>query len=91
MGRLADKLNRATDAIAGVELAVERDIDALIERTRTVHKTREDVFLRKQMQLDQHMTDLGEFSRDLEDFGKNDRSGDGDSSGSAYTGAHPKI
>lgn len=87
MGRLADKLAKASDAVAGLEMAVEKDVDALIERTKTVHAKREAVFLQKQTNLDQHMTDLAEFSRDLDDFGKNDRSGaGGSSSGNAYEG-----
>lgn len=92
MGRLADKLAKASDAIAGVEIAVEKDVDALIERTKLVHAKREAVFLQKQTSLDQHMTDLAEFSKDLEEFGKNDRSGAGGiSSGNPYAGTTPKI
>lgn len=87
MGRLADKLAKGRDAIAGVEIAVEKDVDALIERTKEVHAKRESVFFQKQTGLDQAMSDLAEFSKDLEDFGKNDRSGDG---GNAYTGTTPK-
>lgn len=95
MGRLADKLAKANDAIAGVEIAVEKDVDALIERTKLVHKTREDVFFQKHTGLDAAMTDLAEFSKDLEDFGKNDHSGaggsSGNSSGDAYVGTRPKV
>lgn len=91
MGRLADVLARANDAVAGVEAAVERDVDLLIERTKEVHKRRETVFLQKHTGLDQHMTDLAEFSKDLEDFGKNDHSGAGGSSSEsgAYKGTSP--
>lgn len=95
MGRLADKLAKASDAIAGIEIAVEKDVDALIERTRTVHAKREAVFFQKQALLDEQVTDLAEFSKDLEDFGKNDRSGAGESSetssGSAYAGINSKT
>lgn len=95
MGRLADKLAKGNDAIAGVEIAVEKDVDALIERTKLVHKRREEVFFQKHTGLDQSMTDLAEFSKDLEDFGKNDHSNDGESSGNssgdAYVGTRPKV
>lgn len=90
MGRLADRLAKANDAMAGVEIAVEKDVDALIERTKLVHKTRETVFMKKHMNLDGNMSDLAEFNKDLEDFGKNDRSSDGENSGDAYVGTHPK-
>lgn len=87
MGRLAAALERATNAITDVETATERDVDRLVERTKELHAKRENVMLRKQMQLDAQMTDLAEFERDLETFdGKNDHSGVGENSGSAYTG-----
>ncbi len=86
MGRLADKLAKASDAIAGVEIAVEKDVDALIERTKEVHKKREAVFLKKHMALDGQVTDLAEFEKDLDAFGKNDHSGAGGNSGNAYAG-----
>lgn len=88
MGRLADKLARATDAITDLETATERDVDRIIERTKELHAKREDVMLRKTMQLDGHMADLTEFGKDLETFdGKNERSGAGGiSSGNAYDG-----
>jgi hypothetical protein len=89
MGRLADKLAKASDAIAGVESAVEKDVEKLIERTEEIHKKRETVFLKKQMHLDQHVTDLAEFEKDLEDFGKNDRSGAGENFSNAYRGTSP--
>lgn len=88
MGRLAEKLARASNAVAGVELAVERDVDALVERTQAVHKKREAAFLAQHQNLDAQMTDLAEFERELDDFGKNDHSGVG---GSAYTGTTPKT
>lgn len=91
MGRLADKLNRANNAIASVEIAVEQDVDALIKRTQEVHAKRESVFFEKQVRLDGHMGDLAEFGKDLDDFGKNDRGAAGENSGSAYTGTNPKI
>src|SRR4051812_6013930 len=52
MGRLADKLSRANDAIANVEIAVEKDVDALIDRTRVVDAKRAEVFMQKHMNLD---------------------------------------
>lgn len=86
MGRLADKLAKATDAIADVETATERDVDRLIARTKELHAKREDVMLRKTMHLDEHMSDLAEFGKDLDAFdGKNEPSGaGGSSSGNAY-------
>lgn len=43
------------------------------------------------MNLDAQVTDLAEFAKDLDDFGKNDRSAAGGTSGgSAYTGTDGK-
>jgi len=91
MGRLADKLSKANDAIAGLEIAVERDVDKLIGRTKEVHRRREDVFMKKHVALDGHMSDLAEFEKDLNEFdGKNDHSDDGERSGNAYVGTNHK-
>lgn len=93
MGRLADKLTRAANAVTDLETATERDVDKIIERTQELQTKRENVMLRKQMQLDEHMSDLVEFGKDLETFdGKNDRSAVGETSnGSAYEGTSPKT
>lgn len=89
MGRLADKLAKANDAIANFEVAVEKDVDAVIERAAMLDAKRGDVMLRKQQRLDMHMTDLTEFGKDLDAFdGKNDHSGDG-TNGNAYAGTSP--
>lgn len=72
MGRLAAKFAKANDAIAGLEIAVEKDVDKIIERTQEVHAKRETVTLRKLQYLDGHMVDLSEFERDIDDFGKNE-------------------
>lgn len=92
MGRLADKLTRAANAIADLEVATEHDVDGIIKRTEELHTKRKDVMLRKTMQLDNHMTDLVEFGKDLDVFdGKNEASGaGGSSSGNAYTGTTPE-
>lgn len=91
MGRLADKLAKANDALQSIETAVERDVDKLIERTKVVHKRREDAFMKKHADLDRQMGDIAEFEKDLEAFdGKNDFSDDGSrSEGSAYGGTSP--
>lgn len=68
MARLSDKLKQGADAIAGFELAVEKDVDKLIERTNEVHKKRERVFLNKHTKLDEHVTDLAEFDKELDAF-----------------------
>lgn len=88
MGRLADTLKKAADAKAGLEVAVEQDVAKYIDRVGQVHKRREDVFMKKHGELDLDVTDLAEFERDLEDFAKNDRSGDG-TNGNAYAGTSP--
>jgi hypothetical protein len=67
MGRLTDKYKRANDAIAGFEIAAERDIDAVIARTQELHKKREQVALQKHTQIDQHFTDLHEYAADLDE------------------------
>lgn len=91
MGRLSDTLKKAADAKAGLETAVELDVAGYIDRVDQVHKRREAVFLKKHSELDLDVTDLAEFEKDLEDFGKNDHSGAGGSSGepNAYRGTNP--
>lgn len=88
MGRLSDKLKKATAAMDGVETAVDRDVDKFIERVDAFHKRREQVFMKKNEALDAHVSDLAQFERDLEEFGKNDHSDDG-ANGSAYVGTNP--
>lgn len=87
MGRLTDKLARATNAVDDVERAVDRDIEALIERTKVVHTKREEAFHAHHVRLDQHMVDLSGFAEELDAFGKNS-SGAGENSGSAYDGVN---
>lgn len=93
MGRLADKLAKASDALHGIEDAVDRDVDALIERTKLVHKRREDAFMKKHADLDRHMGDIAEFEKEIAEFdGKNDFSGGGGhSEGDAYAGTSPSV
>lgn len=81
MGRLSQHLNRANDAIATVEHATIRDVEGIIERTKEVHALREDAMLKKRMNLDDQVSDIKEFAKDLEAFGKNDdgRSSNGES------------
>lgn len=93
MGRLSDTLKKAVDAKAGLETAVEQDVAKYIDRVGQVHKRREDVFLKKHGELDLDVTDLVEFDRELDAFGKNDHSSageiSGNSSGDAYVGTNP--
>jgi len=79
MGRLSQHLNRANDAIAAVEHATIRDVESIIDRTKEVHALREDTMFKKRMGLDDQISDLKEFAKDLEDFGKNEpgRTGNG--------------
>lgn len=87
MGRLASILAKANDAVASVEHAVEQDVVEIIDRTKDVHKLREQTKLQKLMQLDGQISDLKEFARDLEeDLRKNDT---GASDGNAYAGTSP--
>lgn len=80
MGRLADKLNKASDALAHLETSTEKSVDAFIARVDKAHERKEAVFLKKHQALDGHMTDLAEFEKDLTEFdGKNDRSDVGES------------
>lgn len=83
MGRLADTLKKAADARVGLETAVETDVARYVDRVAEVHKRRESVFMAKHGELDLAVSDLAEFERELDDFGKNDHSGAG---GSAYAG-----
>lgn len=84
MGRLSKILARATDAQAGLETAVEKDVEKYVQRVQEVHLIRERTFLEKHSGLDGHVTDLAEFKDDLEEFGKNEHSGSKD--GDAYVG-----
>lgn len=89
MGRLSKILDVARNAEANLEQAVEADVQKYVERVEEVHKRKDVVFQGKHEALDGHVSDLHEFSTDLEDFArKNDRSGAG-SNGSAYTGTTP--
>lgn len=83
MGRLADKLNRARNAMDGLEHAVSQDVDKFVERVGQVHRRREDLFAKQHSMLDADVSDLAEMEKDLEAFGKNDHS-----DGSAYTGVN---
>lgn len=85
MGRLADKFAKASNAIAGVEVAAEKTVDKIIARTQEVYDKLAKVETQKLLHLDGHMNDVHEFERDIEDFAKNDRS----AGGSAYIGTTP--
>jgi len=86
MGRLAKTLAIALDAKAGLETAVEADVKKYVDRVDQIHKRREDVFLRQHAVLDADVSDLAELEKDLEDFGKNDRSAGTLNDGNAYHG-----
>lgn len=90
MGRLADRFKQTQGSIDSLHEATEKDLDAIDARVIEVHKTREDVMTRKRVALDSQMGDLKDFAKDLEDFGKNDHSGDGTKSGNAYVGTNGK-
>lgn len=91
MGRLSDTLKIATDAKAGLETAVEQNVAKYVERVQLIHRRQEDVFLEKHGELDLNVSELVEFQNDIEEFGKNDRSGDGKNSGNAYDGTNKKA
>lgn len=88
MGRLSKLLSKASDARASLEMAVERDVNKYVERVADIDRKREDTFLRKHMDLDGHVTDLAEFSEALDDFGKNEHSGESDGTPYAGTGGN---
>jgi len=83
MGRLSKILDRAKNAEAALEMAVEQDVQKYVERVQQIDRKREDTFLAKHSALDGHVSDLTEFADDLEDWRKNDRS-----SGGANTGTN---
>jgi hypothetical protein len=93
MGRLSDILAKASDAQAGLETAVEADVSKYVERVEQIHKKREAVFLKKHVGLDGAVTDLSQFDEELDAFGKNDHSRDGETSkdGDAYVSTRPKT
>jgi len=66
MGRLADKLNKARDAVLNVEIRAEKDVDAIIARAANVDKKRQDVVMKVHERMDSHMTDLAELEKDFE-------------------------
>ena len=89
MGRLSDILAKASNAQAGLETAVEADVNKYVDRVEQIHKKRETVFLKKHAELDGTVTDLAQFETELEAFGKNDHSDDG-KNGNAYAGVNSK-
>ena len=93
MGRLADTLKHAKDAKLGLETTVEAHVMKYVDRVHDIERRTEDVFMKKHEGLDVDMGDLAEYDQDLEDFAKNDRSGDGatsgNSTGDAYVGTNP--
>jgi hypothetical protein len=89
MGRLANSLAKALDAKAGLETAVEQDVAKYVDRVDQIRRRKDEIFMKQHAALDVDVSDLAELEKDLEDFGKNDRSGDG---ANAYTGtAPPKL
>lgn len=89
MGRLSGALARALDAKATLELEVERDATKYVDRVNQIRERKDEIFMKQHRALDVDVSDLAELEKDLEDFGKNDRSGDG---ANAYTGtAPPKL
>jgi hypothetical protein len=88
MGRLSDILVKASNAQAGLETAVEADVNKYVDRVESIHKRREDIFFKKHVELDGTVNDLAQFETELDAFGKNDRGGAGKNSGSAYEGAN---
>lgn len=86
MGRLADKLNKARNAMDDFHVATEKKVDDLIARVNKAGERRDAAFMRKHETIDRHMTDIAEFEKDLEDFdGKNDQSDASEGSGSSWT------
>jgi len=89
MGRLAGALGKALDAKAGLETEVERDVTKYVQRVDQIRARKDEIFMKQHAALDVDMSDLAEMEKDLEDFGKNDHSGDGIN---AYAGtAPPKL
>lgn len=84
MGRLAGRIAQARDAVASVELAIDKDVSKIIDRANEVHARRENITHRHIAELDTHMADLSELEKDLEAFGKNDFGAAND--GDAYKG-----
>ena len=87
MGRLAGALTKALDAKAGLETEVERDVGKYVERVDQIRKRKDEIFMKQHAALDVDVSDLAELEKDLEDFGKNDKSGASD--GNAYAGTSP--
>lgn len=91
MGRLADKLKRANDAMDRFHVDTERAVDALVDRVDMAGKRRDAAFMRKHEAFDGHMTDIAEFEKDLEAFdGKNDLGGAGENTAEDKAAWQPK-
>lgn len=89
MGRLANALKPATEARDGLENEVVADVAKYVDRVNHIRKRKDEIMMKQHAGLDVDMSDLAELEKDLEDFGKNDPSGDGVN---AYTGtAPPKL
>jgi hypothetical protein len=86
MGRLAGVLNKAMNAKADLEREVERDVGKYVERVNQIRERKDDIFMKQHAALDVDVSDLVELERDLEDFGKNDRTGDGTNAYAGTTG-----
>jgi hypothetical protein len=86
MGRLSGMLGKALDAKARLEMEVEKDVERYVDRVAQVSQRKDEIFMKQHAALDVDVSDLAELERDLEDFGKNERSGGG---ANAYAGTSP--
>lgn len=77
MGRLSDKLKPVNDALAALENSVERDAADVLAQIERVNIKRQGVMLGARLRLDGHMTDLVEFSNDLDGMLGNGAGDDG--------------
>lgn len=90
MGRLSKSLDIARNARDGLEAEVERDVGKYVQRVAQISARKDEIFMKQHAALDVDVSDLAELEKDLEEFGKNDHSGESD--GNAYVGtAPPKL
>jgi len=78
MGKLASHFARANAAMDRVEANTKAHVDKLVERTDGYLNRLDGHMQKRHEALDGQFSELAEFERDLEEFGKNDRGGDGE-------------
>ena len=79
MGRMSKLFDQASNAVADLELHTEKSVTDFVARVQKAKDRTDGVMLKKHQHIDNHMTDLAEFEKDLTEFdGKNEHSDAGE-------------